>query len=314
MDSIQGSGGSLSALEESLIAAGGVAQDLRQQLQKRELEVRARASERSEAVHLREQLAQNRLAPLALELCDLEADAHAQKMEVEGLKNKVKRRRVDPSPELTSQIGLTGSVHLNIGGVHFEGNAESLRAGSPFFSLLLSGRLVLACDEGGGIFVDRDGMHFRAVLDFLELGVASVRKHLAVMNRRQRRELAEEGAFYRLPELLGAVAEPAMGSTVAVRLEVKDLVSKGVQSPLLHHACGFCHAPGLCREQPVGCSLLGTATATCIVVEYRHSAVKESFDELSGTGDDGCDAPRWGVEVESQVFTVGQAAFQTAEL
>merc|ERR1712118_418994 len=135
----------------------------------------------------RQQLANDRLAPLALELCDMAATVDAVKTEVENLQRDVKRQRVQPAGRIPGMDRMV--VRFNIGGMQFESNPEALEAGSAWFSLLLSGRFPVPLDVDGAIFIDRDGTHFRVVLDFLELGLPSLHKHLVVMSRSQRREL-----------------------------------------------------------------------------------------------------------------------------
>lgn len=61
------------------------------------------------------------------------------------------------------------TVMLNVGGVKFTTSVSTLRsAPAPsLFSAMFSGRHTLKKDDGGCIFIDRDGRHFADVLNFL---------------------------------------------------------------------------------------------------------------------------------------------------
>jgi len=163
-----------------------------------------------------------------------------------------------------------GSVRLCVGGARYEADAADLCGSSAWFCALLSGTFPVPRDDAGAFFIDRDWAHFALILDYLQFGIASLHNHLGSLGHQERAALLEEAAFYRLPELAGAAAEPPVGSAAVVRLPSQELAARGIQEPLHHDACSKWHAPGACSDLPVGCTLLGTATLTCIVRDYKH--------------------------------------------
>ena len=97
----------------------------------------------------------------------------------------------------TTPIPDEAIVHLNIGGHRFSTTAGTLLSkGENYFSALLSGRLPLARDECGAIFIDRNGRYFEPILDYLRTG--SLALHFSMPWRM----IAAEAEFYLLQGVL----------------------------------------------------------------------------------------------------------------
>ena len=62
-------------------------------------------------------------------------------------------------------------VKLSVGGVHFETSIETLR-GDPdsMLAAMFSGRHNTQKNDDGRYFIDRDGTHFRYILNYLRDG------------------------------------------------------------------------------------------------------------------------------------------------
>ena len=62
-------------------------------------------------------------------------------------------------------------MRLSVGGVHFETSIETL-CGDPdsMLSAMFSGRHNTERDKDGRYFIDRDGTHFRYILNYLRDG------------------------------------------------------------------------------------------------------------------------------------------------
>lgn len=88
-------------------------------------------------------------------------------------------------------------VRLNVGGSKFETSALTLSRCSMLGSMIgpdgAEGGSGVPVDEGGCIFIDRDGTHFRQILNFLRTGRLRLPQGDA-----EREELLEELRFYRL--------------------------------------------------------------------------------------------------------------------
>lgn len=105
-------------------------------------------------------------------------------------------------------------VKLNVGGSKFETTLSTL-TGQPgsMLAAMFSGRHEVPQDEDGYVFIDRDGTHFRTILNFLRSGVLHVPS-----SHRAAEELKCELLYYQLPiESLSTrtgEAEPPVVDTV----------------------------------------------------------------------------------------------------
>ena len=62
-------------------------------------------------------------------------------------------------------------VRLSVGGVHFETSLETLCSDpNSMLAAMFSGRHNVMKDEDGRYFIDRDGTHFRYILNYLRDG------------------------------------------------------------------------------------------------------------------------------------------------
>ena len=91
-------------------------------------------------------------------------------------------------------------VRLSVGGVHFETSIDTLTRGYPdsMLSAMFSGRHNVTKDEDGRYFIDRDGTHFRYVLNYLRDG----NTYIPIDNQQVLDELCEEVQFYQIEGLL----------------------------------------------------------------------------------------------------------------
>jgi len=258
----------LQALEAGVAAALAVTRGLQRRLGPREESAYAQLTEKADAVAERSRVARKRLAPFAAELCELEAQRCAEVSELEVMRRALRTRQAKPWSCDSRHIG--SHIRLCVGGAEFDANVHDLREGSAWFAALLSDEFPISYNEADGIFIDRDGMHFALILDYLQLGLSSVQARLAELGTRERRELLEEADFYRIPALVAAAVVPGKGCAVVTLLASHDLARKGIVEPFHHTVCNRWHAPGTCSAQPVGCAIMGTAAVTCIVHGYWH--------------------------------------------
>lgn len=249
-----------------------VAKATTQCLAAREAAVRASALEYRDVVNEQLSLARKRLAPAVTELCEREAHGQVEEAKLQEFIRCTERLHGIPWQTPCDQR-IEGCVRLCVGGASFEAGAAELRAGSLWFSALLSGMYPVPRDEDGAIFIDRDPKHFQVVLDCMHCGIASVRGHVRGLNRHERQALLLEADFYRLSELVGTAVEPQVGSSVVARFPSQVLAAAGILEPLHHDTCCQWHPPGMCSEKPVACALLGTATLTCRVRDYCHGVL-----------------------------------------
>jgi hypothetical protein len=89
-------------------------------------------------------------------------------------------------------------VVLDVGGVQFKTTISTLsKYPRTYFSGLFSGKIPIKKQEDGSIFVDRDGTHFRALLNFLRSGRIIFPKEAELVE-----EILVEAEFYCLKEYI----------------------------------------------------------------------------------------------------------------
>lgn len=92
------------------------------------------------------------------------------------------------------------TLELNVGGVYYTVSASTLAQDPESTLAQLVQSPTAPRDSKNRVFVDRDGVLFRYVLDFLRN-----RKLVLPENFREKDRLAQEAAFYNLPALVDAV-------------------------------------------------------------------------------------------------------------
>ena len=107
--------------------------------------------------------------------------------------------------EMTSRMGTYMAQHgdgnvvkLNVGGFSFQTTTTTLTSyPDSMLSAMFSGRYKLPTDEKGRVFIDRDGTHFRYILNFLRDGTLNVAQdHVILM------DILQEAQFYQLHKLV----------------------------------------------------------------------------------------------------------------
>ena len=97
---------------------------------------------------------------------------------VDGLRSQqesVRRERAElqsMKPVVDANLGrFKQRVKLNVGGSKFETTLSTLtRYPDSMLGAMFSGRHEVPPDDEGYVFIDRDGTHFRAILNFLRTG------------------------------------------------------------------------------------------------------------------------------------------------
>ena len=90
-------------------------------------------------------------------------------------------------------------MRLSVGGVHFETSLDTLCSDpNSMLSAMFSGRHNVMKDEEDRYFIDRDGTHFRYILNYLRDG----NTYIPVENLQLVDELYEEVKFFNIENLL----------------------------------------------------------------------------------------------------------------
>ena len=93
-------------------------------------------------------------------------------------------------------------VVLNVGGNYFTTTKSTLRKGDHMLSAMFSGRMPVIETNDGSVFIDRDGKHFRAILNFLRDGSVPLPEE-----KTQLAELQKEAQYYSIKALDNACGD-----------------------------------------------------------------------------------------------------------
>ena len=104
------------------------------------------------------------------------------------------------SPSASADPPNCGAVlQLDVGGLRFSTTLSTLRAvPDSMLALMFSGRFPLVSQSDGSFFIDRDGTHFRYVLNYLR----DANRFVAPADVQACRELLREVEYYQLPPLI----------------------------------------------------------------------------------------------------------------
>ena len=95
-------------------------------------------------------------------------------------------------------------MELNIGGVHFTTSVVTLtQEADSVLSAMFNGHNAVHRDKDGSYFIDRDGTHFRYILNFLREGATAVDSFPE--NPGLLKELLTEAKYYHLGSLITAL-------------------------------------------------------------------------------------------------------------
>ena len=107
----------------------------------------------------------------------------------------------------------SSNVKLNVGGSKFETTLSTLtRYPDSMLGAMFSGRHEVPPDDEGYVFIDRDGTHFRAILNFLRTGFVDQPRSEQAAN-----ELKRELEYYQLPSE-GLLTPPRTASARTVEI------------------------------------------------------------------------------------------------
>eukprot|EP01087_Luapelamoeba_hula_P000913 TRINITY_DN10680_c0_g1_i2.p1 TRINITY_DN10680_c0_g1~~TRINITY_DN10680_c0_g1_i2.p1 ORF type:complete len:469 (-),score=56.80 TRINITY_DN10680_c0_g1_i2:127-1533(-) len=96
-------------------------------------------------------------------------------------------------------------IKLNVGGIKFVTSLDTLQIYTDsMLGNMFSGKFKLDTDDKGYYFIDRDGTHFRYILNFLRTGSLVVPEDPMVV-----KELKIEAEFYQIRPLIAALSGPA---------------------------------------------------------------------------------------------------------
>ena len=223
------------------------------------------------------------------------ADAHSkQKAEVAS-----ERARLDQEKHAMEAVQAfpAGRIKLDVGGTLFTASRASLcRVSGSMLESMFSGRHALTATDDSSYFIDRDGTHFRYILNYLRTGAIT-----APENAASKAELATEADFYCLTALSLALRAPAMNLLEMLGQEVLDeraseaamrnaFAARSAQSLNAHHglvsmfaeqvAAELSYHPGAAVATPLLAALHTPAAPGQAVVVSTLGAFRANFNRL----------------------------------
>lgn len=104
-------------------------------------------------------------------------------------------------PDIRSVFRFQGRIRLDIGGNIFTTSRLTLTQDpESMLAAMFSGRHNICLETDGTVFIDRDGTHFRYILNYLRDG--RLNTDGLPRNRQVLRELRNEATYYQLHSLL----------------------------------------------------------------------------------------------------------------
>ena len=108
---------------------------------------------------------------------------------------------IDAMSKKLDQVHFSSTVKLNVGGQHFTTSVQTLtKDPNSMLAAMFSGRFDMKPSEDGSFFIDRDGTHFRFILNFLRTGKLTLPEGATFT-----KELEEEAEFYQIQGLIDAL-------------------------------------------------------------------------------------------------------------
>ena len=100
-----------------------------------------------------------------------------------------------------NQVHFSSTGKLDVGGQHFTTTVQTLtKDPNSMLAAMFSGKFEMKPSEDGSFFIDRDGTHFRFILNFLRTGKLTLPEGATFT-----KELEEEAEFYQIQGLVDAL-------------------------------------------------------------------------------------------------------------
>ena len=120
------------------------------------------------------------------------------------------------------QNRVISKVKLNLGGQYFTTTVQTLtKDPNSMLAAMFSGKFVMQPDEDGTFFIDRDGTHFRFILNYVRSGKLTLPEGATFL-----KELEEEAGFHQIQGIIDALRFPKHMHSVALDLPLGNIFAK----------------------------------------------------------------------------------------
>ena len=116
----------------------------------------------------------------------------------EAAKLRQEREAIDDMSKKLKHVHFSSTAKLNVGGHHFTTSLQTLtKDPNSMLAAMFSGMFEMKANEDGAFFIDRDGTHFRFILNYLRNGELILPDGATFL-----KELEAEAKFYQIQGIL----------------------------------------------------------------------------------------------------------------
>ncbi|XP_078350460.1 BTB/POZ domain-containing adapter for CUL3-mediated RhoA degradation protein 3-like [Oculina patagonica] len=116
----------------------------------------------------------------------------------ESTRLRLEQEAIDSMSRKLENVLFSSTVKLNVGGHHFTTSVQTLtKDPNSMLAAMFSGKFEMRPSEDGSFFIDRDGTHFRFILNYLRHGELILPDSAAFL-----KELEAEAKFYQIQGIL----------------------------------------------------------------------------------------------------------------
>ena len=144
-----------------------------------------------------------------------EALGHMKKayriMRQQALDVRKEKEAFESAATKLKHVHFASTIKLNVGGQYFTTSLETLKKDpESVLHAMFSTRFDTKATKDGSYFIDRDGTHFRYILNYLRTGHLLLPEDKSVL-----KELLEEAEFYQIREIMNVICPPPfLGSNI----------------------------------------------------------------------------------------------------
>ena len=122
-------------------------------------------------------------------------------IERETTRVRQEQESINAMSKKLDQVHFSSTVKLNVGGQYFTTSVQTLRKDpNSMLAGMFSGKFDTKPSEDGSFFIDRDGTHFRFILNYLRTGKLTLPEGATFL-----KELEEEAEFYQIQGIIDAL-------------------------------------------------------------------------------------------------------------
>ena len=131
-----------------------------------------------------------------------DADYHIKEafeiLQREATRLRQEQESIDTMSKKLEHVHFSSTVNLNVGGHCFKTSVQTLtKDPNTMLAAMFSGKFEMKPCEDGAFFIDRDGTHFRFILNYLRTGKLTLPEGATFL-----KELLEEAEFYQIQGII----------------------------------------------------------------------------------------------------------------